>query len=166
MLGQRVILVVDLIEQSAGIDEDFLRLRLSLPSLYGLLHTLSRTAVEDLVSAVFPLIYKDLVPRILGPNYEIQLGDRTLESFVQIPATFRRPNDAQSLPWANINTPDDSDAYDLGARDAVLRQGLEAALRNNGYDGIEDEISKLPVPARNAIELDVSGVDESTFPGH
>jgi hypothetical protein len=31
-----------------------------------------------------------------------------------------------------------------GDRDAVLRTGLESTFRCNEYDGIEDEIAKLP----------------------
>lgn len=67
-------------------------------------------------------------------------------NFVQIPVSFRRPSEAQSLGWANINTPEDSDARDITARDSVLRRGLESVLRSNEYDDIEDDIEDLPVP--------------------
>jgi hypothetical protein len=146
MLESRVILILDLIERSADPNENLARLDLSLPDLHELLHTISKTVIDEIAATVFPLIYKDLIPPIVGPNYEIQFGDRELDNLVQIPSSFKRPDGAQSSPWANINTPEDSDARDLDARDAVLRTGLESTFRSNEYDGIEDEIAKLPRP--------------------
>jgi hypothetical protein len=143
MLGSRVILLVDLVEQTASFGEDLQRLRLPLTDLYSLLHTLSQTAIDDLAATVLPLIYKGLLPPIIGPNYEIQFGDRTLEDLVRIPASFRRPEEAQSLGWANIDTPEDSDAQDVAARRVVLRRGLGSIFRSNEYDHIEDAIANL-----------------------
>jgi hypothetical protein len=108
--------------------------------------------VDEIAATVFPLIYEDLAPPIIGPNYEIQFGDRGLDNFVQIPSSFTRPYGAQSLPWANINTPEDSDARDLDARDVVLHAGLESVFRSNEYDGIEHEIAKLSSPVHKAAD--------------
>lgn len=85
MLGPRVILVFDLIEQNADPNKGLPRLQLSLFDIYSLLHTLSKTVIDDLASAVFPPIYKDAVPPIVGPNYEIQFGDRTLDKLCSDP---------------------------------------------------------------------------------
>jgi hypothetical protein len=153
MLGSRVILILDLIERSADPNEHLPRLNLSLPGLHELLHILSKTAIDEIAAAVFPLIYKDRTPLIVGPNYEIQFGDRELDNLVQIPSSFKRPDEARNSPWANINTPEGSDASDLEARDTVLRAGFESVFRSNEYDGIEDEIAKLLTPAAKRLGL-------------
>jgi len=89
------------------------------------------------------------MPAIAGPNYEISFGDRSLDKMVELPSTFERVVDAPSNPWAEINTPENTDPRDVAARDEVIRNGLEKLLRSNGYDEIEDEIARLPIPAPN-----------------
>ncbi len=81
---------------------------------------------------------------------DISFGDRSPDTTVALPGSFERPANAVGNPWAEINTPENSDPLDLTARDAVIRKGLEKLLRSNEYDGIEDEIAKLPVPTPNA----------------
>jgi hypothetical protein len=110
------------------------------------LHKLGIAAVDEIGSAVFPIVCMEDMPAIVGPNYEINFGDRTLDTTVDLPSSFERPANAVSNPWAEINTPEDSDPLNLTARDAVIRKGLEKILRSNEYDGIEDEIAKLPKP--------------------
>jgi hypothetical protein len=72
---------------------------------------------------------------ILGPNYEISFGDRSLETVIEIPSSFERPQDAYSNPWGEINTPEGTDSHDPKARDFVIHSGIESILHNNGYDG-------------------------------
>jgi hypothetical protein len=104
------------------------------------------TAIDEIGSTVFPLVCEETRPKILGPNFQINFGDRSLDTLVQIPDTFERPKDASSSPWAEIRTPEDRDPRDLVVRDTVIREGIQKILRSNGYDRIEDEIAKLKVP--------------------
>jgi hypothetical protein len=145
--GPRVVFVLDVMEGTAGTDNRSSRLRLSLLQLHKFLHTLATTAIDEIGGAVLPLVCEETMPTILGPNYQINFGDRSLETCVEIPESFERPQDARNIPWAEINTPEDRDSRDLVVRDTVIREGIQKALRNNGYDRIEDEIAKLPVPA-------------------
>jgi len=147
MIGSRVVLVLDVVERPVDEDNEHLRLRLTLAELHELLHILATTAVDELSSAVFPLVCEEPSPPILGPNYELRFGDRSLTTTVQIPSGFTRPSTAQDMPWANISTPEGADARDLPSRDAVLRHGIESMLRQNEYDGIEAEIAQLSMPA-------------------
>jgi hypothetical protein len=144
--GTRVVFVIDVVEVAAGADNRSSRLRLSLLQLHEFLHTLAATAIDEIGRKVFPLVCEETTPMILGPNYQINFGDRSLEASVEIPESFERPQDTRNIPWAEINTPDDRDSRDLVVRDTVIREGIQKTLRNNGYDRIEDEIAKLPVP--------------------
>jgi hypothetical protein len=110
-----------------------------------LLHTLATTAIDDIGIPVFPLIC-DETPAILGPNYEISFGDRSIETVIEIPNSFERSQGSVSNPWAEINTPQHANSRDPKTRNAVICSGIESILRSNGYDGIEDEITKLPEP--------------------
>ncbi len=145
--GTRVVFVLDVVEGTAGTDNRSSRLRLSLLQLHEFLHTLATAAIDEIGRAVFPLVCEDTTPTILGPNYQINFGDRSLETCVEIPESFERPQDAQNIPWVEINTPEDRDSRDQLVRDTVIREGIQKALRNNGYDRIEDEIANLPVPS-------------------
>jgi hypothetical protein len=138
------------IEQPADAGYSQRRLSLSLTELHEFLHVLGRTAVDEIASQIFPMLCAEGTPAIVGPNYEINFGDRSLNTTVALPSSFERPTDAMSNPWAEINTPEDSDPRDIAARDAIIRNGLEKLLRSNEYDGIEDEIAKLPAPTTNA----------------
>lgn len=144
--GSRIVFVLDVVECTARTDNRSSRLRLSLLQLHDFLHTLATTAVDEIGRAIFPLVCEETTPTILGPNYQINFGDRSLETCVEIPESFERPQDTRDIPWAEINTPEDSDSRDIVVRDTVIREGIQKALRNNGYDRIEDEIAKLPVP--------------------
>jgi hypothetical protein len=146
MSGPRVVIVLDFIERPVDDDSELSRLRLSLAELHALLHSLAATAVDELGSAIFPLVCEESSPRILGPNYELSFGDRALHAAIQIPADFARPTTAHDLPWANINMPEDDDARDLTTRDTILRRGIESMLRQNEYNGIEATIAALPLP--------------------
>lgn len=148
--GTRPVLILDVIERSADAGYSERRLSLSLTELHKFLHVLGRAAVDEIASLIFPMLCAEGMPAIVGPNYEINFGDRSLETTVALPSSFERPADAVSNPWAEINTPEGSDPRDIAARDAAIRQGLEKLLRSNEYDGIEDEIAKLPGPAPNA----------------
>jgi hypothetical protein len=86
------------------------------------------------------------MPMILGPNYQINFGDRSLETCVEIPESFDRPQDTPKIPWAEINTPVDHNSRDLVVRDSIIREGIQKVLRSNGYDRIEDAIAELPFP--------------------
>ncbi len=129
-LGSCVLLIFDLIEQrdDPGNERDETRMQLSLVQLHCLLHMIAKSAVDEVAEAVFPLIYKDSVPPMYGPNYEIQFGDRSLENLVRMPSGFTRPRDARSNGWAEVNTPEDSDPHDLAARDSVICGGIEKVL--------------------------------------
>lgn len=148
--GTRVVCVLDVIESTAGTDSQSSRLRLSLSQLHELLHTLATTVIEEIGTAVFPLVCEDAAPTILGPNYQINFGDRSLETCVEIPESFDRPQDAPNIPWAEINTLDDHDSRSLIVRDTIIREGIQKVLRNNGYDRIEDAIAELPLPSQAA----------------
>lgn len=149
MLGSCVLLIFDLIEQQADSDNDrqAARVQLSLEHVHCMLHMIAKSGVDEVAEAVFPLVYKDGVPPMYGPNYEIQFGDRTLENMVRMPSGFTRPRDARSNGWAEISTPEDSNPRDLAARNSVIRDGIEKVLRSNGYDGIEGDIAKLRLRA-------------------
>ncbi len=144
--GTRPVLVLDVIEQSADAGDSQRRLSLSLTDLHEFLHVLGRAAVDEIASVIFPMLCAEGMPAIVGPNYEISFGDRSLDATVALPSNFEGPANAVGNPWAEINTPENSDPLDLAARDAVIRKGLEKLLRSNEYDGIEDEIAKLPAP--------------------
>lgn len=144
--GHRPVLVLDIIERAAEAASDAPPLSLSLCALHRFLHTLAETAVDELGSIVFPDVCEQATPTILGPNYEIDFGDRALETVVEIPDSFERPQDACRTLGAAINTPEDSNPRDLDARDAVIRDGMQKVFRSNGYDRIETEIATLPVP--------------------
>jgi hypothetical protein len=148
--GPRPVLIVDVIERAAETGNHSHRLSLSLAALHGFLHILARTAVDEIASTTFPSICGQTASPILGPNYEISFGDRTLDGFVEIPSGFERPQGSCNNPGAEINTPEDSDAQDLAARDAVIRDGMQKIFRQNSYDKIEDEIASLPRPPGNA----------------
>jgi predicted nucleotide-binding protein len=148
--GTRPVLVLDVIERSADAGDSQPRLSLSLTDLHEFLHVLGRAVVDEIASVIFPMLCAEGMPAIVGPNYEISFGDRSLDTTVALPSSFERPANAVCNPWAEINTPEDSDPLDLAARDAVIRKGLEKLLRSNEYDGIEDEIAKLPAPTPNA----------------
>jgi hypothetical protein len=157
MSGPRIVLVLDVIERPIADGGELPRLSLSLPELHGLLHALAMTTVDQLASAVFPLVCEDSSRKILGPNYELSFGDRSLNNAIEIPDGFTRPATAHDMPWANINAPEDADAHDLGARDALLRRGIESMLRQNEYDGFEAAVAGLPMPWGNperALNLD------------
>jgi hypothetical protein len=145
--GSRVVFVLDVVEGTAGTDNRSSRLRLSLLQLHEFLHILATAAIDEIGRAVFPLVCEDTTPTILGPNHQINFGDRSLETCVEIPGSFERPQDAQNIPWVEINTPEDRDSRDQLVRDTVIREGIQKALRNNGYDRIENEIANLPVPS-------------------
>lgn len=144
--GPRVVFVLDVIERSAEKANQSPRLSMSLVQLHEFLHTLTATAIDEIGSTVLPLVCGETTPKILGPNYQINFGDRSLDTFVRIPDGFERPTDAPNIPWAEIRTSEDLDPRNLAARDTVIRDGLQKTLRSNGYDRIEDEIAKLPVP--------------------
>ena len=144
--GSRVVLVLDVVERSTDADNQSPRLFLSLLQLHEFLHALASTAIDEIGGTVFPLVCEEITPKILGPNFQINFGDRSLETLVQIPDSFERQKDASSSPWAEIRTPEDRDPRDLVVRDAVIREGIQKILRSNGYDRIEDEIAKLPSP--------------------
>ncbi len=145
--GSRAVLTLDVIERPTNTSTGAPRLSLSLAGLHRLLHVLAKAAVDEISSAVFPLLYEEGEPAIIGPNYEIGFGDRTLDTTVDLPSSLERPANAVSNPWVEINTPEGSDPRDLTARDIIIRRGLEKVLRNNEYDEIEGEIAKLPIPA-------------------
>ena len=144
--GTRVVCVLDLIESAKGTDNQSSRLCLSLSQLHELLHILAATVVEEVGAAVFPLVCRDATPMILGPNYQINFGDRSLETCVEIPESFDRPQNTPNIPWAEINTPADNNSRDLVVRDTIIREGIQKVLRSNGYDRIEDAIAELPFP--------------------
>lgn len=144
--GSRAVLSLDVIERPTDTAAGAPRLSLSLAGLHRLLHVLAKAAVDEIAGAVFPPLCGEGKPAIIGPNYEISFGDRTLDAMVDLPSSFERPGNAISNPWAEINTPEGNDPRDLTARDTVIRRGLEKVLRNNEYDEIEDEIAKLLVP--------------------
>ncbi len=147
--GTRPVLVLDVIERSTDAGYSLPRLSLSLTDLHEFLHVLGRAVVDEIASVIFPMLCAECMPAIVGPNYEISFGDRSLDTTVALPSSFERPANAVSNPWAEINTPEGSDPLDLAARDEVIRKGLEKLLRSNEYDGIEDEIAKLPAPTPN-----------------
>jgi hypothetical protein len=144
--GSRAVLALDAIERSADAADNQPRLTLSLADLHAFLHLLGNAAVHEIASVIFPLICAEGKSAIVGPNYEISFGDRSLDTAVNLPSSFDRPANAVSNPWAEINTPESSDPRDLTARDVVIRSGLEKVLRSNEYDEIEDEIAKLALP--------------------
>lgn len=144
--GPRPVLVLDVIEQAAGTDLGSPRLCLSVSDLHQFLHILANTVVDELGGTVFPVVCKQAAPPILGPNYEISFGDRSLNTTVEIPHSFERTQDAYNNQFAEINTPEDCDPRDQAVRDAVIRSGLQKVFRSNGYDRIEAEIAKLPDP--------------------
>jgi len=144
--GTRPVLVLDVFERPTGVATGAPRLSLSLTDLHQFLHVLAKAAVDEIASAIFPMLCAEGMPSIVGPNYEISFGDRSLDTTVDLPSSFERPANAVSNPWAEINTPEGSDPRDLTARDAVIRKGLEKILRSNEYDEIEDDIAKLPKP--------------------
>lgn len=127
--GNRVVLVIDIIEQAVDEETESSRLRLTFPGLHGLLHNLGKTLVDEVGRAVFPLVCEDIAPPIVGPSYEIDFGDRSLDTLVQIPSGFTRPPSAHNYPWASIDTPEQDDSRDLASRDSVLRRGIEKVLR-------------------------------------
>jgi predicted nucleotide-binding protein len=147
--GTRPVLVLDVIERPADAGDSQPRLSLSLADLHEFLHMLGRAVVDEIASVIFPMLCAEGMPAIVGPNYEISFGDRSLDTTVTLPSSFERLAEAVGNPWAEINTPINSDPLDLTARDAVIRKGLEKLLRSNEYDGIEDEIAKLPAPTPN-----------------
>jgi hypothetical protein len=147
--GSRAVLALDVIERPAEASDNQPRLTLSLADLHQFLHLLGKVAVDEIASVVFPLLCGEGKPTIIGPNYEISFGDRSLDTTMALPSSFERPANAVSNPWAEINTPEGSDPRDLTARDTVIRRGLEKVLRSNEYDEIEDEIAKLPAPNAN-----------------
>ncbi len=147
--GTRPVLVLDMIERSADAGDSQRRLSLSLTELHEFLHVLGRAAVDEIASVIFPMLCGEDSPAIVGPNYEISFGDRSLDTTVDLPSSFERSANAISNPWAEINTPEGSDPRDLAARDVVIRKGLEQVLRNNEYDEIENEIAKLPSPTES-----------------
>ncbi|MFI5091055.1 MAG: TIR domain-containing protein [Terriglobales bacterium] len=147
--GMRPVLTLDVIERPADAGDSQRRLSLALTDLHELLHVLGRAAVDEIASVVFPMLCVEGTPAIVGPNYEISFGDRSLNATIALPSSFERPANAVSNPWAEINTPEDSDSRDLTARDAVIRKGLEKILRSNEYDGMEEAIVKLPAPTPN-----------------
>jgi hypothetical protein len=144
--GTRPVLVLDVIERATEEAVGQPRLSWSLSDLHMFLHVLGRAAVDEIASVIFPMLCADGMPAIVGPNYEISFGDRSLDTTVDLPNSFERPGNAVNNPWAEINTPGGSDSRDLAARDVVICKGLEQVFRNNEYDGIEDEIAKLPAP--------------------
>jgi predicted nucleotide-binding protein len=146
MDGNHVTLLLDVVERAAQPDNLSLRLSLSLPELHELLHILAKSAIDDIGKAVFPLVCEDYEPMVIGPNYEIGFGDRSLNTLLTIPNSFEAPQHLYNIQSAEINTPEDSDQYDLTARDIVIRSGIEAILRSNEYDGFEDYVAKLSPP--------------------
>lgn len=149
--GSRAVLVLDVVERQSGSKEEQPRLSLSLAGLHAFLHVLGRAAADEIGNVVFPLLCGERRPTLVGPNYEISFGDRSLETTLAFPPRFERPADAVSNPWAEINTPEDFDARDPTARDSVIRRGLETMLRSNEYDEIEDAIAELQAPEVNRI---------------
>jgi len=144
--GPTVLLIIDLMEQANPSQPNGPRLRLSLGDLHALVHDLARTAIDELADALCPVML-DRDAALVGPNFELSFGDRSVDDLVSIPDSFQRPSDAQSVPWANINTPEEDDARDPTVRDEVIREGLASMLRQNGYDGFESDIAGLPDPA-------------------
>lgn len=142
-LGPRPILVLDVIEQHDEKSYGLPRLSMSLPGWYDFLRMLGRTIVDEIGQSVIPLVSQSDSPQLLGPNYEIAFGDRSLETLVEIPPNFEQPQDSYRHIGAEINTPATSDAVDVSERDLVIREGIQTILRNNGYDRIEDEVAKL-----------------------
>lgn len=145
--GPRPVLTLDVVELLDEAHRESLQPWMSLPELHKLLHILARTAVEEIGSVIFAEICEQPTPPMLGPNYEISFGQRKLETLALIPAAVHRPHDALATQGAEINSPEGTDACDLAARDTVIRNGLQKALRSNGYDHIEREIEGLQVPA-------------------
>jgi len=149
MAGPYLLLVVDLVEQAASWEGEGAgppRLRFTLSSLHSLLHRLAKTAIEEVGAEVFPLIFGDRQPSLVGPNFEISFGDRTLSDLVRLSQNYDRPSTANDTPWVYINTPDGTDARDVRQRDGVIRQGLASMLRQSEFDGIEGDIAALPIP--------------------
>lgn len=144
--GSRPVLVLDVIERAADSDASKRRILLSLSELHRFLHMLGKTAVDEIGAVVFPHVCDEQTPSLQGPNYEIQFGDRSLDTAVVIPSSFERPANAVSNPWAEINTPEGIDSRDVGTRDTVIRGGLDQILNSNEYHEFEDYIAKLPPP--------------------
>lgn len=144
--GSRPVFTLDVIERATDTASQSSRLSLSLTAPHRLLHVLARTAVDEIARTTFPLVCGQNPSSILGPNYEISFGDRTLDELVEIPSSFERPRGPCNNPGAEINTPEDSDAQNLADRDAIIRDGMQKIFRQNGYDRIEDEIASLPGP--------------------
>jgi hypothetical protein len=144
--GSRAVLTLDVIERPADADANAPRLHLTLAELHAFLHLLGKAAVDEIASVVFPMLCAEGRRALVGPNYEISFGDRSLNTTVDIPSSFSRPANAVNNHSAEINTPEGSDPRDPTARDTIIRRGLEKMLRNNEYDEIEDEIAKLPLP--------------------
>jgi hypothetical protein len=149
MAGPYVLLIIDVVEQGATSNVEGTpppRFRFTLPSLHSLLHTMARTAIEEVGAEVFPLIFAANQPVLLGPNFEISFGDRTLSDLVRLPQNFDRPSTAHDVPWAYINAPDGTNSRDVRGLDEVIRQGLASMLRQSEFDGIEGDIAALPIP--------------------
>jgi hypothetical protein len=146
--GPYVLIIIEVIEQAAEGADPRRRMAYTLGSLYSLLHTLAWTVIDDLGRAVFPLIFDWKAPSLVGPNFEIDFGDRALTEMILLPSHYERPAGAQDSPWANINTPVGTPLDDRQSLDAVIRTGLVSILRQNEFDGMEDDIAGLPYSER------------------
>ena len=149
MAGPYLLLVVDLVEQASSWEGEGgapPRFRFTLSSLHSLLHVLAKTAIEEVGAEVFPLIFGDREPSLVGPNFEISFGDRTLSDLVRLSEKYDRPSTGYDTPWVCINTPEETNAREVQQRDEVIRQGLASMLRQSEYDGIEGDIAALSLP--------------------
>ena len=149
MAGPYVLLVVDLVEQASsreGEGDAPPRFRFTLSSLHSMLHVLAKTTIDEVGAEVFPLIFGDRQPSLIGPNFEINFGDRTLSDLVRLSQNYDRPSTAYDTPWVYVNTPEETNAREVRQRDEVIRQGLASMLRQSEYDGIEGDIAALSLP--------------------
>lgn len=150
MWGAHTIVILDVVEQAASSlrpGETEPRLHYTLGSLYSLLHILARSAIDEIGRQVFPLIF-DEEPALVGPNFEISFGDRTLTDLIVLPLHFDRPPTANDTPWVYINTPEGTPLDDPLPLDNVIRNGLASMLRQSEFDGFEDDIAGLPFQPR------------------
>jgi hypothetical protein len=85
---------LDVIERAGDTASQSPRLSLSLTALHRLLHVLARTAVNEIAKTTFPLVCAQTASPVVGPNYEISFGDRSLDGLVEIPGSFERPQES------------------------------------------------------------------------
>lgn len=140
--GVPAVLIIDFTERlTDGATSE--RLHLSLDSLDELLISMTTSAVDQVGATVLPLLV-DTPMRLVGPNIEIQFGDRPVEQILNMPPTFERPEGASGGLGADIRTPDGLDSYDSTERSRLIRRGITSMLRQNGYDNVEGWENAVP----------------------